>query len=113
MRDVELVVASGDRAHPGYRLSAWEVTAVTETPAGDWQLLVDTPDRRRGFRSVNRIQYTSPACVPADPSTDNSAALRLREEPVNRGRPRPSGDADDSADATLDRLQLGDPPSSG
>ena len=104
VRDVELVVASGDRAHPGYHL-AWEVTAVTERPAGDWQLLVDS-QTGAVIRSVNRIQHAGPACVPADPSTDNSAAFVFVKSPVDALDDPDLRDAD-NVDAVLTGCKLG------
>jgi len=104
LRDVQLVVASGDQAHPGYHL-AWEVTAVTMRPAGDWQILVDS-QTGAVIRSVNRIQHAGPACVPADPSTDNSAAFVFVKSPVDALDDPDLRDAD-NVDAALTGCKLG------
>src|SRR6185503_8500429 len=66
LRDVQLVVASGDQAHPGYH----------------------------------------PACVPADPSTDNSAAFVFVKSPVDALDDPDLRDAD-NVDAALTGCKLG------
>jgi hypothetical protein len=79
-RDVQLVVAKGDKAHPGYHL-AWEVAAATKRPRGDGQLSVDS-QTGAVIRSINRLQRAGPACVPADPATDHGSALVFAKSPV-------------------------------
>ena len=80
-RDVQLVVARGDKAHPGYHL-AWEVAAVTQRPPGDWHVFVDG---RTGavIRSLNLLKRAGPVCVAADPASDDAAALVFAHSPID------------------------------
>ena len=103
-RDVQLVVAKGDKAHPGYYL-AWEVTAVIERPRGDWQLLVDS-QTGAVIRSLNRLQPAGPACVAANPATDHESALVFAKSPVDE-LDNPSLTDADNVDAALTGCKLG------
>ena len=80
-RDVQLVIARGDKSNPGYHL-AWEVSAVAGRPEGDWHVFVDS---QTGvvIRTLNLVKRSGPSCVPADPATDGDAALVFTRSPVD------------------------------
>jgi hypothetical protein len=76
-----LVVAWGDKDHPGAHL-AWEVGGYLRSPLGDWHLFVDA-GTGEVVLALDLLKRSASPCVPCNPSVDFQCGLVFHENPVD------------------------------
>jgi Zn-dependent metalloprotease len=99
----ELIVARGDKQHPGLHL-VWKVGAVLPEPRGDWHLFVDGHTGKI-VRRLNLMKSTGAACVSCDPNSVTDCGTLFVHHPVDALDDPSLSDASD-VDAVLQACVL-------